>query len=156
MKNAFVRSAVALTLGAVGAVLLPQEASAQSIVSASICKPRESGDSGLSAGGWGVVNTNSSSISVVCPGLRLGPAGPSGLNVWVDGRAAGGTQIYCSLDSYNQRGKVIGSTSFTASGYFEKLLTLAPNLVTDYSSVALNCILPGNSKGYLFDIQALQ
>lgn len=119
-----------------------------------ICKPYAT-TSPSSLGSYldGVQNVSGSTIYVVCPVVRTIAAPAGGFTVWVDGSANNGT-VYCYLYSYNYNRQLLGSTSFNATGTFDRTLTLPQDQVTTYSSQVVFCSLPPG--GAVFDVEPVQ
>jgi len=121
---------------------------------ATICKPYgNSNTAGLYSYVTGAFNYSGASMSVACPVVRTTAAPASGFSVWVDGTAASGT-ISCSLYSYNYNGTFLGSTSFSATGVFDRQLTLPQSQVPTYSSQVVYCYVPNS--GGIYDIEPVQ
>lgn len=91
--------------------------------------------------------------NVVCPVVRTMPAAAGGFSVWIDGNAASGSTT-CQLWSFNYNGTLLGLTSFTAAGTFDRQLTLPQSQVTTYSYQVVTCALPPYSA--LYDIEPVQ
>ena len=121
---------------------------------ASICKPYgNSSTAGLYSYTSGAWNYSGFSMGVACPVIRTVAAPAGGFSVWVDGTAAAGTAS-CTLYSYNYDNTYMGSISFSATGKFDRLLTLPSAQVPTYSTQMVYCYLPVN--GGLFDIEPVQ
>jgi hypothetical protein len=91
---------------------------------------------------------------VFCPVVRIGAAPASGYSVLFDGsKVAGGSEVTCSLVSYNFNNKFLGraSVSIFNAGNFSGRLTLPAAQVPAFSQQVLVCLLPAESS--LFDIQ---
>ena len=130
-----------------------QSAFALTTEHATICKPYgNSGTAGLFSYTNGVYNNSGTAMGVICPVVRTVAAGAAGYSVWVDGTSSSTTS--CTLYSYNYAGAYLGSTSFSATGRFSRLLTLPQSQVPTYSSQAVYCYLPTN--GSLNDIEPVQ
>jgi hypothetical protein len=104
----------------------------------------------------GTRNLATTPRSIICP-LVVAPAPANGghRTVKVDGFAATGFSIFCTLYTYNNKGKLRGSQGFTSAqtGVFEVTLTTpAGGLGT--SSVL--CTLPASNTSYLSEIQVVQ
>jgi hypothetical protein len=119
-----------------------------------LCKPYgKSTMDGLNSSAGGAQNLSGRTLSVVCPVVRNVQALAGDFSVWVDGTASEGT-VYCALYSYHFTGRLLSSTSFSATGVFDRLLTLPPEDVQRYSSQVVFCTLPPNGK--IFDIEPVE
>jgi hypothetical protein len=95
----------------------------------------------------GARNLNVNSRFVICP---LVTSGNSTTKVHVDGFAASGQTIFCTLDSYDNQGNFLGSASSpSATGKFDFHLS-----VPSKSSGALSvlCLLPPLAQGIIYDL----
>lgn len=120
----------------------------------STCKPYgNSATSGLYSYISGVYNYSTASMGVACPVVRNGEAATTGYSVWVDGSASNGTTS-CTLYSYSFGDNYLGSISFSATGVFDRLLTLPQSQVPAYSSQVVYCYVPVN--GSLYDVEPVQ
>lgn len=118
------------------------------------CKPYgNSATSGLYSYVSGVYNYSSASMGVACPVVRTIAAATTGYSVWVDGSASTGTTT-CTLYSYSFSDTYLGAISFSATGVFDRLLTLPQSQVPAYSSQVLYCYVPVN--GSLYDVEPVQ
>jgi hypothetical protein len=119
-----------------------------------ICKPYgNSNQSGLYSYISGAFNYSGNSLGVACPVVRTVAAPSTGFSVWVDGSAGSGTAS-CTMYSYNFTGAYLGSVSFSATGTFDRLLTLPQSQVPTYSSQVVYCYLPNS--GGVFDVEPVQ
>jgi hypothetical protein len=119
-----------------------------------LCKPYgKSTVDGLNSLAGGVLNQSGRTLSVVCPVIRRVQSLEGDFSVWVDGAASEGTAS-CAMYSYHFTGRFLGSTSFSATGVFDHLLTLPPGAVQRYSSQVVFCTLPPNGK--IFDIEPVE
>jgi hypothetical protein len=152
--KSLLRFSLSVALCAGGLVGVQGSASALATVHATICKPYgNSNTAGLNAYVSGAFNYSGGPLVVACPVIRTTEVTEGGFSVWVDGTASTGTAS-CALHSYNYDGTFLGSTSFSTTGVFDKLLTLPPAQVPTYSSQAVVCTLPPN--GGLFDLVPVQ
>jgi hypothetical protein len=118
------------------------------------CKPYgNSNTAGLYSYVSGVYNYSGGSMSVACPVVRTVAAPAGGYSVWVDGSASSGTTS-CTLYSYNYTNAYLGSVSFSATGVFDRLLTLPQSQVPTFSSQVVYCYVPAN--GALYDVEPVQ
>jgi len=118
------------------------------------CKPYgNSSTAGLYSYVSGVYNYSGAYMSVACPVVRTVAAPAAGFSVWVDGTASTGTAS-CTMYSYNYNNTYLGSISFSATGIFDRLITLPQSQVPTYSSQVVYCYMPAN--GALFDIEPVQ
>ncbi|HEX7639134.1 MAG TPA: hypothetical protein VF457_12120 [Burkholderiaceae bacterium] len=118
------------------------------------CKPYgNSATSGLYSYISGAYNYSGGSMGVACPVVRTAAAPSTGYSVWVDGSASTGTTS-CTMYSYNYTGAYLGSISFSATGVFDRLLTLPASQVPTYSSQVVYCYVPAN--GSLYDVEPVQ
>jgi len=121
---------------------------------ATICKPYgNSNTANLYSYVTGVFNYSGNFMSVACPVIRTIAAPSGGFAVWVDGTAASGTAS-CTMYSYSFSNTYLGSVSFSATGKFDRLLTLPASQVPAYSSQVVYCYLPAN--GGLVDVEPVQ
>jgi hypothetical protein len=95
-------------------------------------------------------------VSIICPITRVGPGTSGGLRVWIDGDAPSGTEVSCTLWSYDYNGVLLASQSMKVPGAgrdlpFDRYLELAPAAVPTYSSQVITCALPAD--GSIFDIE---
>jgi hypothetical protein len=91
---------------------------------------------------------------VFCPVVRIAAAPASGYSVLFDGsKAAGGSQVTCSLESYNFNNQFMGraSASVFNAGNFSGRLTLPAAQVPAFSHQVVVCLLPAESS--LFEIE---
>jgi hypothetical protein len=143
-------------LALVAGALLGVHGSAAALTTehATVCKPYgNSAASGLYSYINGVYNYSGAAMGVACPIVRTIAAPAGGYGVWVDGTASTGT-ISCTLYSYDYTGAYMGAASFTATGVFDRQLTLPQSQVPTYSSQVLYCSVPAN--GGLFDVEPIQ
>ncbi|HXL82713.1 MAG TPA: hypothetical protein VN989_01145 [Casimicrobiaceae bacterium] len=103
----------------------------------------------------GTRNLNVSPRSVVCPIVRS-PTSTNTLTVYVDGKNSGAATTTCTLYSYNYTGAFMGSTSFTAGGTYDRLLSLASPQAPNWAAASLICGLPGSAQGTIYDIDVVQ
>jgi hypothetical protein len=103
----------------------------------------------------GVRNLSSSSRYVVCPLVISPAASAASATVYVDGIAASGQTISCTLYSYDEDKNLIGSKSFPTpiTGTFDVLLSV-PSYYWATSSVL--CRLPPSSAGIIYDVDVVQ
>jgi hypothetical protein len=97
-------------------------------------------------------------VSIICPITRVGPGTSGGLRVWLDGAAPPGTEVSCTLWSYEYNGVLLASQSMKVPGAgtdlpFDRYLELAPAAVPTYSSQVITCALP--TGGLIFDIEPI-
>ena len=153
-KSATLRALVPLALVSGALMGVHGTASALTTESATVCKPYgNSNTAGLYSYVNGVHNYSGASMAVACPIIRTVAAPSGGYSIWVDGSAAAGTAS-CSIYSYNYTGAYLGSVSFSATGTFDRLITLPAAQAPTYSSQVVYCVLPNN--GGLFDVEPVQ
>jgi hypothetical protein len=104
----------------------------------------------------GTRNLNTSSRFVICPVVRLPDDSDGGsiaiVSVYLDGYAASGRTISCTLNSYDYNGSFLGATSaYSLTGRFEAFLKATAGY---WSSANVLCLLPPSGTGILYDINA--
>ena len=145
---------MALALGTLMGVHGQSWAAPLTTLNGNTCKPYgNSATSGLYSYTNSAYNASGGSMYVNCPVVRTGSALSTGYSVWVDGSAASGTTT-CWLYSYNYNGTYLGSVSFSATGTFDRELTLTQAQVPYYSSQSLLCYVPNG--GSMYDIEPVQ
>ena len=123
-------------------------------VNGNTCKPYgNSATSGLYSYTNSAYNGSGAAMYVTCPVVRTVSAPATGYTIWVDGSAGSGTTT-CSLYSYNYTGAYIGGVSFSATGTFDRTLTLTAAQVPTYSSQSLLCYVPAG--GSMYDVEPVQ
>lgn len=150
-----IASLPALLAAGTALTAVPHTAHAMTTISATICRPTQNNASGIVYYAGGIQNGAASDMLVFCPVVRTVPATNNGLGVWVDGTTAVGTSMSCTLDSRNFNGAILGSVSFTATGTFDRYLSLPASQVPTYSSQTVYCGLPGGYRGTLFDVEPI-
>jgi hypothetical protein len=103
----------------------------------------------------GTRNLNASSRFVICPIVRSPTSASYAVNVYVDGFAAAGKSISCTLYSYDFTGTFLGAQSFPAArtGTFDQYLTVAGHY---WSNASVLCLLPGSAGGIIYDVDVVQ
>jgi len=103
----------------------------------------------------GTRNLNASSRFVICPIVRSPTSASYAVNVYVDGFAAAGKSISCTLYSYDFNGTFLGAQSFPAArtGTFDQYLTVAGHY---WSNASVLCLLPGSAGGIIYDVDVVQ
>ncbi len=103
----------------------------------------------------GTRNLNSSSRFVICPLVTAG-TGNANLGVFVDGFAASGQTITCTLYSYSFQGNFLGAKSFPSAmtGRFDVYLSVPNGTIWGGSSVL--CLLPPSGQGVINDVDVVQ
>ena len=103
----------------------------------------------------GTRNLNASSRFVICPIVRSPTSASYAVNVYVDGFAAAGRTISCTLYSYDYTGAFLGSQSFPAArtGTFDQYLSVAGHY---WSTASVLCLLPGSASGIIYDVDVVQ
>jgi len=103
----------------------------------------------------GARNLNASSRYVICPVVRSTTSASYGVNVYVDGFAAAGKTISCTLYSYDYNGAFLGSKSFPTArtGVFDQYLSVAGHY---WSNASVLCLLPGSAGGIIYDVDVVQ
>jgi hypothetical protein len=101
----------------------------------------------------GTRNLNANTRYVICP-LVNSPTG-SAINVYVDGYAASGRTISCTLYSYNYLGSYLGSQSFPSArtGKFDVYLSVPTNY---WGGSSVLCALPPSGSGVIYDVDIVQ
>jgi len=102
----------------------------------------------------GTRNLNASPRYVICP-LVSAAIGNAATGVYVDGFAASGRTISCTLFSYDYHGNLLGSNSFPSamSGQFDVYLSVPG---TYYGGLSVLCLLPPSTQGIIYDIDIVQ
>jgi hypothetical protein len=150
MKAHVSRLISSLTIALLGLVAFHGSAFALTTETGAICKPYgASNAAGLNMQVNGAFNFSGSSMYVVCPVVRNGAVNATSLTVWVDGNAGAGT-MSCWLYSWDYDGTFLGSSSFSATGRFSRILPLTHAQLYSYSSQSVLCYVPNN--GGIFDI----
>ena len=103
----------------------------------------------------GTRNLNASSRYVICPIVRSTTSASYAVNVYVDGFAAAGKSISCTLYSYDFTGTFLGSQSFPTArtGTFDQYLSVAGHY---WSNASVLCLLPGSAGGIIYDVDVVQ
>lgn len=103
---------------------------------------------------YGTRNLNSSTRFVICPLVTSGNSNATAA-VFVDGYAAAGQTINCTLYSYNYKGAFLGATSFSSAqtGTFDIYLKVANNY---YDGLSVLCSLPPSAQGIIYDFDVVQ
>ena len=103
----------------------------------------------------GTRNLNSSSRPVICPLVTAG-SGNATTNVYVDGFAAPGRTISCTLYSYDYHGNFLGAKSFPSaqSGKFDIYVSVPSGGY--YGGLSVLCTLPPSAQGVIYDIDVVQ
>lgn len=103
----------------------------------------------------GTRNLNASSRYVICPIVRSPTSSSYAVNVYVDGFAAAGRSISCTLYSYDFTGTFLGSQSFPTArtGTFDQYLSVAGHY---WSNASVLCLLPGSAGGIIYDVDVVQ
>ena len=103
----------------------------------------------------GTRNLNASPRYVICPIVRSPTSASYGVNVYVDGFAAAGRTISCTLYSYDYTGNYLGSQSFPAArtGTFDQYLSVAGSY---WGNASVLCLLPGSAGGLIYDVDVVQ
>ena len=123
-------------------------------INGNMCKPYgNSSTSGLFSYSGSAYNGSGGAMYVNCPVVRTVSATSSGYTVWIDGNAGSGTTS-CWLYSFNYNGSYMGSVSFSATGTFDRTLTLPQTQVPYYSSQSVLCYVPNG--GSMYDIEPVQ
>ena len=145
---------VALIAGALMGAHGSAAAAPLTTVNGNTCKPYgNSATSGLYSYTNSAYNGSGAAMYVTCPVVRTVSAPATGYTIWVDGSAGSGTTT-CSLYSYNYTGAYIGGVSFSATGTFDRTLTLTAAQVPTYSSQSLLCYVPNG--GSMYDVEPIQ
>ena len=102
----------------------------------------------------GARNLNANSRYVICP-LVAAATTSSATKVHVDGFAASGQTILCSLFSYDNQGHFLGFQSFPSAqtGTFAVKLKVFSN---SSSALSVLCLLPPSGQGVIYDIDVVQ
>jgi hypothetical protein len=103
----------------------------------------------------GTRNLNASSRYVICPIVRSPTSASYAVNVYVDGFAASGRTITCTLNSYDYNGNFLGSQSFPTArtGTFDQYLSVAGSF---WGNASVLCLLPASAGGIIYDIDVVQ
>jgi hypothetical protein len=104
----------------------------------------------------GTRNLNASPRYVICPVVRLPDDSDGGsiaiVSVYLNGYAASGQTITCTLNSYDYTGSFLGGNSvYLLTGTFEAFLQATAGY---WSSANVLCLLPPSGKGIIYDIEA--
>lgn len=102
----------------------------------------------------GTRNLNASSRYVICP-ITRSPTSTNQVSVYVDGFAASGKTISCTLYSYDYNGTFIGSQSFPTprTGTFDQYLSVAGRY---WSNASVLCLLPASAGGIIYGVEVVQ
>ena len=102
----------------------------------------------------GTRNLNASARYVICP-LVAAATTNSSTKVHVDGFAASGQTIFCTLYSYDNQGHFLGFQSFPSAqtGTFDVKLSVSSN---SSSALSVLCLLPPSAQGIIYDIDVVQ
>jgi hypothetical protein len=102
----------------------------------------------------GTRNLNASSRYVICPIVRSPASTGTAVSVYVDGFAAAGRTISCTLYSYDYNGTFLGSQSFPTArtGTFDQYLSVAGHY---WGNASVLCLLPASAGGIIYDVDVL-
>jgi hypothetical protein len=103
----------------------------------------------------GTRNLNASARYVICPIVRSPTSSSYAVNVYVDGFAAAGQTISCTLYSYDYNGTYLGSQSFPTArtGTFDQYLSVPGHY---WGTASVLCLLPGSGNGIVYDVDVVQ
>jgi hypothetical protein len=103
----------------------------------------------------GTRNLASSPRFVICPLVTAG-TGSLNTNLFVDGYAAPGQTIFCTVYSYSYKGAFLGSKSFPSAmtGTFDVYLSVPDGTV--WGGLSVLCELPPSGQGVIYDINVEQ
>lgn len=148
---------LALTLGTFGSLSLPGNAYAVNANnSGTSCKNYNAAQvADIDYLPSGTRNLNASSRYVICPVVRSTTSVSNRVNVYVDGFAAAGRTISCTLYSYDFTGTFLGSQSFPAArtGTFDQYLSVAGSY---WGNASVLCLLPASAGGVIYDVDVVQ
>lgn len=148
---------LSLTLGTFSSMSLPGNAYAVNANNAgTICKNYNASQvADIDYLPNGTRNLNASSRYVICPIVRSPTSASYAVNVYVDGFAAAGRTISCTLYSYDYTGTFLGSQSFPSArtGTFDQYLSVPGHY---WGTASVLCLLPGSAGGIIYDVDVVQ